>query len=217
MGEISLIRARAVPFPVLVGEDQEDAQRTDRFVTDEDAMVLLRGGDASALTLLFDRYAKLVFSIGLRVIRDHGEAEDIVQEVFTYLYQKAGLFAPERASAKSWIVRIAFHRALNRRYYLTKRKFYCGTDVESLMDILTGEADQEHKLVVRLTARQLQNAFSELSEKQRLTLQLVVFEGMAFSEIAEKINEPVANVRHHYYRGRERLRKVVFAELREKW
>ena len=215
MGDISLSRAKVVPFPVLVGEDQGDTQRADRFVTDKDAMVLLRGGDANALSLLFDRYAKLVFSIGLRVIRDHGEAEDIVQEVFTYLYQKAGLFDPERASVKSWIVRIAFHRALNRRYYLAKRKFYCGTDVESLMDILTGEADLERKLVLRFTIRQIQNAFSELSEKQRLTLQLVVFEGMAFSEIAEKINEPLANVRHHYYRGRERLRKVVFAELRE--
>ena len=213
---ISLSRARSVPFPVLVGEDQGDAQRTDRFVTDKDAMALLRGGDANALSLLFDRYAKLVFSIGLRVIRDHGEAEDIVQEVFMYLYQKAGLFDPEKSSAKSWIVRIAFHRALNRRYYLTKRKFYCGTKVESLMDILSGEVDLERKLVARLTAWQLQNAFSELSKQQRLTLQLAVFEGMEFSEIAEKINEPVANVRHHYYRGRERLRKVVFAELRDK-
>ena len=200
-----------MPFPVLVGENAESSQPADRIITDEDAMKRLQTHNANALSVLFERYCKLVFSIAFRVLRDHGEAEDVVQEVFTYMYKKADLFDPDKASAKSWIVRTSFHRALNRRYYLTKRNFYGGTDIDSLRDTLSGEVDLERRVAARLTGQRLRDAFAELSEKQRLTLELVFFEGMELSEVAARLNEPVGNVRHYYYRARERLRRSVFA------
>jgi RNA polymerase sigma-70 factor (ECF subfamily) len=64
-------------------------------------------------------------------------------------------------------------------------------------------------VVERLTAQQLRAAFSELTEKQRETLEQFFFEGLKLSEIAERSGEDVKNIRHHYYRGLERLRQLA--------
>jgi RNA polymerase sigma-70 factor (ECF subfamily) len=205
----SLVHGRVVPFPI-VSEEPAGDSCLPRPLTDEEAMAQLCGQDHSALALLFDRYSRLVFAIGLRVLHDPGEAEDLVQEVFTYLYRKAELFNAGRGSAKGWIVRTAFHRALDRRSYLARRFFYGGTDLSSVGDTLAGELDLERDTGAKLSRRQLQRAFSELKEKQRQTLELFFFEGLELTEIAAKLRQPLGNVRHYYYRGLDKLRKSLF-------
>jgi RNA polymerase sigma-70 factor (ECF subfamily) len=205
----SLTRGRVATFPVLL-EEPSPSQRSSLSVSDEEAMARLQRRDYGALTLLFDRYSKPVFAVGLRILRDVGEAEDLVQEVFTYLYQRAVLFDPQKGSAKGWIVRAAFHRALDRRSYLARRFFYVGTDLSAVGDTLTGEADLEREAGARLSREQLRRAFGELSEKQRRTLELFFFEGLELAEIAKKLDEALGNVRHYYYRGLDKLRKSVF-------
>jgi RNA polymerase sigma-70 factor (ECF subfamily) len=80
-----------------------------------------------------------------------------------------------------------------------------------------GETDLDREIGAKLDCLQLKRAFAELSEMQRLTLELYYFEGLELREIAEKLNEPLGNVRHHCYRGLQRLRKSTFVQrLREK-
>jgi len=76
--------------------ESPDTRRPD----DDELMGRLRTNDATALDLLFDRYSRLVLGIALRVLRDYGEAEDVVQEVFFHVFQKASLFDPQKGSAK---------------------------------------------------------------------------------------------------------------------
>src|ERR1700721_1935690 len=97
-------------------------------VTDEEALVRLKAQDRDALALLFDRYSRLILTIGFRVLRDYGEAEELVQNVFLYLYQKADLFQPDKGTAKSWITKAAYNRALHRGDSLVSRKFYFGKE-----------------------------------------------------------------------------------------
>jgi RNA polymerase sigma-70 factor (ECF subfamily) len=179
-------------------------------------MAGLQAKDADALDLLFDRYARLVFAIALRILNDRNEAEDIVQEVFFSLYQKALLYDPAKGTAKGWVVQVAFSRARDRRAHLSRRGFYSGTDVESLQDTLIGQTDVEHEVGVRLDFSHLRSAFEELTNIQRRTLELFYFEGLELREISERLREPFGNVRHHFYRGLERLRKSpVVKRLRD--
>ena len=164
----------------------------------------------------FDRYARLVFGVANRVLHDHGEAEDVVQEVFFHIFQKAALFDPLKGSAKGWIVYIAFHRALDKRAHLGRRGFYLGTVIESLDDTLLGETDLDREIGAKLNREQLEKAFEELPESQRRTLELFYFEGLELREISERLEQPLSNVRHHYYRGLAKLRKSSFVKkLRE--
>jgi RNA polymerase sigma-70 factor (ECF subfamily) len=184
---------------------------------DDELMVRLQSGDSTALDLIFDRYSRLVLGIALRVLHDYGEAEDVVQDVFFHMFQKASLFDPSKGSAKGWIVQVAYHRSLDKRAHLGRRGFYLGTDVESLDDTLLGETDLDREIGAKLNRAQLEKAFEELPEMQRRTLELFYFEGLDLREISEKLNEPLPNVRHHYYRGLAKLRKSAFVKkLREK-
>jgi len=213
---------QARPFSILRSRNRTqtvsvwDAPEAPR-PTDEDLMARLAANDSNALELLFDRYSRLVLSIALRILRDYGEAEEVVQEVFFHLFQRARLFDPSKGAAKAWIAKIALRRALDRKAHLDRRGFYLGTDIGSLDDTLAGGTDLDREIGARLNRVQLEKAFEELSEMQRQTLELFYFEGLELREISEKLNEPRGNIRHHFYRGLERLRKSAFVQaLREK-
>ena len=79
-------------------------------LTDEALMARIREDDKEALALLFRRYVGLVRSVGRRIIRNDAEAEDLVQEVFLYLYRKRTVYDSSRGSARSWIVQMAYQR-----------------------------------------------------------------------------------------------------------
>jgi len=188
-----------------------------RTASDEDLLVALRGSGREALAELFHRYSRLVFSIGFRVLREAGEAEEIVQEVFLFLNQRAELFDPKKGGAKAWLVQVAYHRSLDRKEYLCRRNFYFGTDPGPLADTLIGQVDLERDLGSKLNRERLREAFQNLSDRQRLTLELFFFEELEFREISEHLDESLENVRHHYYRGLQKLRKDAFVKkLRDK-
>jgi RNA polymerase sigma-70 factor (ECF subfamily) len=185
--------------------------------SDQEAMLQLRDRSSSALDFLFHRYSRLVLGIALRVLHDHGEAEEIVQEVFFQLFQKASLFDPSKGAAKTWIVQIALHRALDRKSFLDRRGFYLGTDIDCIGNILSSGTDLDRELEVKFNRVQLEKAFEDLPQMQRRTIELFYFEGFQLCEIAEKFGEPLGNIRHHFYRGLEGLRKSAFIQtLREK-
>ena len=176
----------------------------------------LQSNDTKALELLFDRYARLVLRIARGVVRDTGEAEDVVQEVFFHLYKKCGLFDGSKGTARNWILQLALHRSLDRKAHLARRGFYRGTDIACLDDSLLGDTDLDREVGARLDRVQLEKAFEELPSNQRLTLELFYFEGLDLREISQRLNESFGNTRHHFYRGLERLRRSAFLQgLRE--
>jgi RNA polymerase sigma-70 factor (ECF subfamily) len=175
--------------------------------TDEVLLAEMVVGSKDALGGLFRRYRSIVLNIAQRILRDTSEAEDLCQDVFVYLFQKAKLFDSRKGTASSWIVQIAYHRAMNRRQYLTHRQHYNAQELdEEQIGIV-----RQPLLIDELAARNLLNRLrGELSQEQTETLELHFFEGYSLREIAEKTNQPLGNVRHHYYRGLERLRSNVF-------
>ncbi len=178
-----------------------------RSPSDEELMGALQAKDASALEGLFGRYARLVNSIAFRILHDYSEAEEVVQEAFFYIYQRSALFDERKGGAKAWIVQVAYSRALDRRTHLLRRGFYSGTEIESLDDTLVGKTDVEREIGAKINFDHLQRAFEDLTAMQRRTIELFYFEGMELREISERLHEPFGNVRHHFYRGLERLRK----------
>jgi RNA polymerase sigma-70 factor, ECF subfamily len=207
----SPLNGRVLALPVLwrTGEKRVSPRPAELPASDsdEELMAGIQAKDSKALESLFNRYSRLVFGIALRILGDHSEAEEVVQEAFFYLYQKATLFDPARGSAKGWVVQIAFSRARDRKAHLARRGFYSGTDIDSLDDTLRGHGDMERELEAKLDFSQLQLAFDDLTPMQKQTLEMFYFEGMELREISERLHEPFGNVRHHFYRGLERLRK----------
>ena len=127
-GDLRQIKSHSVDDPQTSGG---------QCLNDEEAMLRLRSGDPNALSYLLERHSRLVFNVARRIVQDFGEAEEIVQDVFFQIYQKAELFDPLRGTTKAWILQMAFHRSLDRKSYLARRGFYSGANVEELSDTLS--------------------------------------------------------------------------------
>lgn len=176
--------------------------------------------DREALGLLFRRYARLVHSIGKRILRDSAEAEDFVQELFLHLVRKAHLYDSSRGTARSWIVQTSYYRALHRRTHLSMRPHYGSAELHEVeaqgisAPTQAGYDRSGEGLFGRARWKELLNC---LTEDQRETLLLHFYEGYTFDEIAARRKQTVVSVRHHFYRGLDRLRKHIFAsELRNR-
>jgi RNA polymerase sigma-70 factor (ECF subfamily) len=165
-----------------------------------------------ALACLFQRYAKLVRNLAKRILQDATEAEDLTQDLFLYIQRRGSIFDATKSSARSWIVQMTYHRAIERRRYLTVRQFYAGriTDsrAEQVVGIPTIETDYSAEAVFGRNG--LEQVLRALTEDQRLTLELHFFEGCTFAEISVKLGQSLGNVRHHYYRALQKLREHVF-------
>jgi len=177
-------------------------------LSDEALMAYLQQGHSDALAQLFDRYHGLVFGVASRILRDNGEAEDIVQAVFLEIFQAAAQYDRLKGSARIWILQYAYHRSFNRRRYLILRGFYERADASGPLRECTPASYGESLDRVE-TVKTLQEAFRHLTKAQRHTLELAFYEGFTMREIEQRTGWSVDNVKHHYYRGLEKLRSVL--------
>ena len=179
-------------------------------IPDELLICRVQAGDREALALLFRRHARVVHNVVRRILQDRSEAEDVVQEVFIYLQRKGALFDRSKGAGLSWIVQVAYTQALLRRRRLKSQGFYASAiaDKPQESESATNSEAEYDQTVEGLFGRSgWRKALDALTPEQRETLRLHFFEGYTFSEIAEKLGQSYASVRHHHYRGLEKLRK----------
>ncbi|MBI4482084.1 MAG: sigma-70 family RNA polymerase sigma factor [Acidobacteria bacterium] len=155
-------------------------------------LVLVRrvvDGDETALATLYDRYAGVVYSVVLRILRDPGAAEEILQDIFYQLWRNASNFDPARGTLPGWLLVSARNRAIDR---LRRRN----PDTTEL-------AEQSVALPFNLEAAIAQNqlmsrvkaALAKLPPAQREALELAYFQGLTHSEIAQRTGEPLGTVK----------------------
>jgi RNA polymerase sigma-70 factor, ECF subfamily len=185
-------------------------------ISDELLMEQICEGDKDALGALFRRYARSVRNAAYRILRNEAEADDLVQEVFLFIFRKAASFDSSHWAARSWIIHVTYHRAFDRRRYLNSRHFYTSQELD---DSAFRQADLREELpfhersVEGILGKPLMARFtSRLTPEQQETIRLYFFEGYALKEIAQLTGRPLVNVRSHYYRGLDRMRKFVLPE-----
>jgi RNA polymerase sigma-70 factor (ECF subfamily) len=99
-------------------------------ISDELLFEQVREGTKEALGALFRRHARSVRNVAYRILRNDAEADDLVQEVFLFIFQKAALFDSSHWAARSWIIHVTYHRAFDRRRYLNSRHFYTSQELD---------------------------------------------------------------------------------------
>jgi RNA polymerase sigma-70 factor (ECF subfamily) len=206
------------PQQTASGASARDAERRSKIdlsrLSDSELMVRLKEGEHEALSQLFDRYHKLTLSIATKIIRDSGEAEDVMQEVFLAIFRVVERFDPTRGTFKNWIVQFTYHKSLNRRKYLLLRPSFDDPQIREFEPPeisyspqgRNGHTEDEALTIVR-------EGMTTLTPNQREVVELACFEGYLFREIADRTNQSLGNVRHHYYRAINKLRDFVKVKL----
>jgi RNA polymerase sigma-70 factor (ECF subfamily) len=170
----------------------------------EDAALLARveQGDQQAMASIFDRYSGIVYSVALRVLKDTGQSEDVMQDIFIQIWKKPGSFISGRGSLGAWLAVVARNRAIDS---LRRRR-----PTDSVEDVVLASATN---LAVEAERNSLMEKvrgyMSALPPEQRKSVELAYFEGMSHSEIAEKTGDPLGTVKTRIRMGLTTLRKAM--------
>jgi RNA polymerase sigma-70 factor (ECF subfamily) len=181
--------------------------------SDEALISCVCDGDKEALACLFRRYSRIVRWAAYRVLRDVSEADDLLQDIFLLVHRLCRTFDSSKGSPQFWILQMTYRRAVSRRRYLNARHFYTRVDLdEEAVAVAEAQPRQFGSSIDQILADlDLQKMFGTLSEDQQQTLRLHFIEGYTLDEIAKMLGQTKGNVRHHSFRGLERLRKLIFA------
>ena len=169
----------------------------------------IREGDSVAFAELYDGFASAMFSLSLQILNDRWEAEEVIQDVFSYLWRKPDAFSPEKGKFSSWLLVLTRNRSIDR-YRSRKRR----TDKAENDDILGSRSDPSQKdasdeATASDERSHLREAFSELPDEQRRVLELSYFKGMNHMEISELLGLSLGTVKSRIRLGVEKLRYAL--------
>ena len=188
----------------------EDGGIAEADISDEVLVLRLQERDISALGLLYRRYARAVYSVCARIIRDSAEAEDLVHEVFLALFKRCASFDAKKGTARSWLLQLTYHKCFDWRDYLRARHGFRQGNGKGKSPVTPSESMEEQRPVEQtIPVDDIRALLASLPREQQLTFQLRVA-GYTFHEIAEKLGCTPGNAKHHAYRGIQRLRRIVF-------
>ena len=174
---------------------------------DGDLLLRLQRRDPQALAELYDRYGQMVFRLILRMVRDRGAAEDLVQETFLRVWNRIGGFDSERGAVGPWLLAVARNRAID---YLRSREHRGGSTVDlnesEHPELFAGlPAEVENFDLVR----QVKRALDRLDSQERQAIEMAYFEGMSQSEIAARMGQPLGTVKTWTRRALQQMRKAL--------
>lgn len=160
---------------------------------DADIVVRLQRREPQALADLYDRYGRIVYSLILRVVRDTGIAEDLVQETFLRTWNRVQAFDAQKGSVGPWLMAIARNRAIDYLRSTSGRERnaveFEETDHPSLY------TDMEPGILASDKARVVKAAIQKLSAHQRQVIELAYFEGLSQTEMAARMGQPLGTVK----------------------
>lgn len=161
----------------------------------------VRKGDQPAMAEVFDKYGRAVYSVALRILKDSGHAEDVMQEIFFQIWRNSESFVPGRGSLGAWLVVVARNRAIDM---LRRRKPTDSVEDVVLTAPFDVAADAEHNVVME----KIQKVLRELPAEQQRSMELAFFEGLSHSEIAERTGDPLGTVKTRIRLALMTLRKA---------
>lgn len=165
-------------------------------------------GDVGAFSELYERYHSILYRIVYSIVKQKNEAEDLLQEIFNQIWQKASSFESARGSAYTWLSTISRNKALDfLRSRSHKRQLATDYDPDfSLIDRIDSGAPTPHEQAeLSERARHVQEALSEIPPEQQEVIRIAYFEGYSQSEIAERLGLPLGTVKT---RARQALIKL---------
>ena len=171
-------------------------------------------GDRRGFEELYDRFSGVLFSTAYRVLNNQEAAEDVLQDVFIQIWEKAPLYDPTRGKPMTWAVTLTRNKAIDR-LRSTVRRNRLQDDVEREAETFEQFDDRSSFDAVASgeTSKLVREAIQKLSKDQREAIELAFFSSLTQTKIAERIGEPLGTIKARIRRGMMKLKEVISPEL----
>ncbi len=184
---------------------------------DELLLSKIANGQSAALGELYDRYGRLVFSLAYHIVNDSGLAEEITQEVFLQVWNKAASYQAELGKVSTWLTSVARHRAIDSLRRRSVRPEGNSADLDdsdepggpAWVDPLNVEAETE----LSLQNHSVRQAVAQLPKDQQHALALAYFQGLSHQEIARLTGEPLGTIKTRIRLAMQKLRQTLETAL----
>ena len=178
---------------------------------DEHLIAQVARGNRSAFAALYDRFSTPLYSLALKMLANEAEAQDLLQEVFLSVWNKAAAFHAERGSAFSWVVAQLRNRAIDKLRSRRRHGELIEANAPDLEPTGSATSSSADNCAISERARVVRSALREIPHDLRQVLHLAYFEGLTQAEIAEKLEEPLGTIKARAQRGMARLRSILRA------
>jgi RNA polymerase sigma-70 factor (ECF subfamily) len=172
---------------------------------DVELVQLLREQPGIGAAQLYDRYGRLVYSVALRILHDHVAAEEVTQDVFVRCWRGIDRYQPERVRLVSWLMAIAYHRAIDelriRRGKSQRREISADQ-----LHLLTAD---EPPIADVLLRGEIRAALTALPQPQREVIELIFWGGLTRREAAAQLTVPLGTVHTRLRLGMDKLRRLL--------
>jgi RNA polymerase sigma-70 factor (ECF subfamily) len=188
--------------------DRSSRGWTEDRASDQAALARMARGEGDAVAELYDRHARPIYSLALRILGDATEAEDIVQEVFSQAWKQAARYSASRGAVAAWLMTLARSRAIDR--LRAKRARPGDVSDERVAGQLVDAGPPADSLVLSSEqVARVRAALDELPLLQRAAIELAYYEGLTHAEIADRLEQPLGTVKTRIRLAMLKLRDVL--------
>lgn len=188
---------------------EEQQRNQHEQIDDETLLGLIQSRDEGALRSLYDRYSRRLYHLALRITGDAHSAEEVLQDAFHAVWQRAAQFRPQGGSAQAWLSGIVRHRAIDEVRNRWHRARQTEVGLDSLPD-LQAAVGRGWEQLAGLRA-DLRSALASLPFKQRQVIELAFFVGLSSPEIASRLDESVGTIKSRLRLALDKLRDAANA------
>jgi len=170
--------------------------------------------ERAAFEELYTRYANILYATAMKFLKEDADAQDVVQDVFIQIWDKAKLYDPAKGKPLTWALTLTRNRSIDRIRAIQRRtRLRDDFEKETVMDESGGLREALSGVDASEKGQILRAAVGQLSPQQRRVIELAFFNGLTQSEIAEKLGEPLGTVKARARRGLMKLKELLAHQL----
>jgi RNA polymerase sigma-70 factor (ECF subfamily) len=166
--------------------------------------------ERAAFERLYDRYANIIYASALKFVKEDADAQDVVQDVFIQIWDKAKLYDPAKGKPLTWALTLTRNRAIDRIRAIQRRtRLRDDFEQETARDESAGVREALSEVEASEKGQILRAAVNQLSPQQRKVIELAYFNGLTQTEIADRLDEPLGTVKARARRGLMKLKELL--------
>jgi RNA polymerase sigma-70 factor (ECF subfamily) len=170
--------------------------------------------ERAAFEQLYDRYKNILYATAMKFLKEDADAQDVVQDVFIQIWDKAKLYDPAKGKPLTWALTLTRNRSIDRIRAIQRRtRLRDDFGKETVVDESAGMREALSGVDAGEKSQILREAVGRLSPEQRKVIEMAYFRGFTQSEIADRLDEPLGTVKARARRGLMKLKELLGPQL----